>query len=415
MLTLLGGSAGGQALALGLAPLLTRLYDPRAFGILGLFVAVTTIAASVASLGLEQAVVLETDPRESRRAFGLSLLLASAIATAATIAGLAVCGTGLVRDSSLPAALLLLPAVLLAATSQILAAHALAIEAPRAVAALRFLRAAGVGGAQLALALVLPRTGLALVAGAILGQALAIAAVLPLLAHRPGPILGDLDAIRRLLARHRTLLAWSTPQTLLNSAGNALIPISIGRLSGAAAVGDVSLASRVTLLPAITLGEAMRQSMLATMSRLPDASALGALARRATLLLALLLVPSAIAFAFAAPDLFEFVFGSRWRSAGIEAGWLLAAQAAGIVNIPALTVITVRRWQHPHLVFQACTIPLRIAGLVIAGLEAGPQAAIAAYAVLSIAASLALTTVVLVRLAPPAPVARAGGLERQPA
>ena len=397
--TLLAGSGGSQLIALGLAPLLTRLYDPYAFGAFGMFVAVTTLAASVATLGLENAIVIERDPEQARVAFGCCLVVATGIAILTAALTALAWRVGLLPELSADAAWLVGPSVLALAAGNVLANRALSLERPGAVAIGRLLRGAGVGVAQTALAAA-SASGLSLIEGGLAGQAVALAATAWMLRATPGPRLGSAGECRALLVRHRSLLAWSSPQNVLNSLGNSAVPAIVGRIAGDDAVGGFTLANRVVLLPAVTLGEAMRQSLLTSMSRVAhDDAALWRLTARTTLALAVPLGGLAAVAMLTGPALFALVFGPRWGDAGVDAGLLLIAQAAGMANIPAVTVIVVRGWQRALFAFGAITLPVRLACLAFAG-SAGVVHGLAVWSALSAMSSLAVTVATLMRLRP---------------
>jgi O-antigen/teichoic acid export membrane protein len=397
--TLLVGSGGGQLIALCMAPVLTRLYDPAAFGTFGLFTAVATIAASAATLGLETVMVVERDARQARIAFGVGLVLSCASAVAVGLAGVALRDGGVLPDLAWP--WLLTPSVGALAAGQVLAGRALALERPEAVAAGRLLRGAGVGVGQAALALS-GATGLSLILGGLAGQVAAVAATGWMLRRSPGPALGDAGTRRVLFTRHRRLLAWSAPQNLLNAVGNSAVPVIIAGYGGKEAVGAFTLANRVVQLPAVTIGEALRQSLLASMSAIgADDAALRAMTVR---WFAAIVAPLGLLAAIglvAGPPVFAFAFGAAWRGAGLDAGLLLAAQASGIANIPALTAATVRGWQRGLFVFNATTLPVRLWACANAG---GVAAGLEAWCALSVLSSLAVTAGTLARLRP----ARAG-------
>ena len=401
--TLLAGSGGSQLIALGLAPLLTRLYDPHAFGALGMFTALTTLAASVASGGLENAIVIERDPEQSRIAFGLSLLLAAVCSCLTAALTWAAWRGGWLPEMPRAAVWLAGPSVLSLAAGNVLANRALSLERPAAVAAGRLLRGAGIGLAQTGLAAV-SASGLSLIVGGLVGQLAALVVTAFLLGDTGSPRLGSVEERSALLRRHRTLLAWSSPQTLLNNLGNSAVPTMLGRAAGSAAVGAFTLANRVVMLPAITIGEAMRQSLLTSMSRIAhDDAALRQLTWRATVGLAVPLGAAAALAMIMGPAVFAVVFGPGWRAAGLDAGLLLAAQAAGMANIPSVTVITVRGWQRELFAFGAVTLPVRLAALWVA-LAGGATRGLAAWCALSALASIAVTAATLVRLRPPMPV-----------
>ncbi len=387
---LMAGSVGSQGIALALAPLLTRLYGPAEFGVLGVFTAVASLAASVASLGLDAAIVVERDPEQARFAYGLSLVLAAAAALLAAAVAVVAFMSGWTGNLPTPALAMVPLSVLALGWGQVMVGRALALERAFAVAAGRFMRAAGVGAAQVALAAI-SASGTALVAGAVLGQVAAAAAVAFLLRRTPGPRAGA-AGFRAVVRRHGTLLGWSAPQMLLNNLGVSATPMILASYFPDPVIGNFALANRVVQVPAVTLGEAMRQSLLKSASDVAgDAAALSRLLARSTIALGAVLAAAAAMGWYGAPALFAVVFGERWRVAGTYAAWLLIGQAAGIANIPAVTAVTVCGLQRPFFLFQLVNLPVRL-GALAWGAAAGDAAlALASYALASVATSAAVT------------------------
>ena len=389
--TLLAGSAGGQAAALATAPLLARLYGLHAFGLYAVLAAATALAASIASLGVESAILLSRDPAERNDAYGASVLVALFVAAIATLIGLAWPLPGCPRSLML----LLGPSVFALGVGRAAANQALALDRHRAVATGRFLRSAGAGVVQLALAVAAP-TALSLAAGAVIGQALAAVATVAMIGRAGLPRLPSRANLRELAWRHQALLRWSAPQTLLNAFGNAVVPILVARCFGADAAGCFALANRVVQIPAATIGEALRQTLLSTMARQAnDESALLATTRRWSGGLLLGLGAATVLFAAIAEPLFALVFGPRWENAGVIASLLLAAEMAGISNIPAVTAIVVRMWQRELFAFQAAQLPFRVGAILLATTATD---AIAAWSALSFLGSLTVSGFVLRRL-----------------
>ena len=387
---LLVGSVGSQALAFGLSPFLTRLYGPAEFGVFGVFTAVTTLIASVASLGLEAAIVIERDPEQARYAYGLSLALAAAVSLAAAAAVLVAYLAGWTGGLSLPVLLMLPLSVLALGWGQAAVGRALSLDRAFAVASGRFMRAAGVGFAQLALGLV-AGTGVSLVAGALVGQVAACVTVGVLLRRSAGPLAG-LAGFRSVVRRHRRLLAWSAPQTLLSNLGASAVPVALAGRFPEATVGAFSLANRTVQVPAVTLGEAMRQSLLKSASDVShDPAALFGLLARATAMLGLALGAAAVAGWHLAPALFALVFGEPWRTAGAYAALLLVAQAAGIANIPAVTAVTVCGLQRPFFAIQAAGTAIRLAALAWGEATGDAWLALACFAAASALTSAAVS------------------------
>src|SRR5438093_718510 len=86
-LVLVAGTGAGQALAVVVSPIVSRLYTPRDFGVLGLFVAVASVLAVAAALRYETVVVVPTDDIDAAEVFaagcaavlGLTLVCACVI------------------------------------------------------------------------------------------------------------------------------------------------------------------------------------------------------------------------------------------------------------------------------------------------------------------------------------------------
>ncbi|HCJ30854.1 MAG TPA: polysaccharide biosynthesis protein, partial [Pseudomonas sp.] len=80
ILTVVTGTAGAQAITLAFMPVITRIYGPEAYGVLGTFLSVTMMLIPVAALTYPIAIVL---PKRDGDARGLVRL---ALATALTLA-----------------------------------------------------------------------------------------------------------------------------------------------------------------------------------------------------------------------------------------------------------------------------------------------------------------------------------------
>src|SRR5690625_2931605 len=70
------GTAGAQAITMAFSPVITRLYGPEAFGLLGTFAATLAIVTPIAALTYPIAIVLPKKDDDARGIAKLSLLLA---------------------------------------------------------------------------------------------------------------------------------------------------------------------------------------------------------------------------------------------------------------------------------------------------------------------------------------------------
>jgi len=77
VLSLLTGTTVSQLLPILISPLITRLYTPESFGILGVFVSISTILGSIANCRYELAIVLPKEDEEALNIVALSIAVAS--------------------------------------------------------------------------------------------------------------------------------------------------------------------------------------------------------------------------------------------------------------------------------------------------------------------------------------------------
>ena len=80
ILTVVSGTAGAQALTLAFMPVITRIYGPEAYGVLGTFLSVTLMLIPVAALTYPIAIVLPRRDGDARGLVRLSLRVALAMA-----------------------------------------------------------------------------------------------------------------------------------------------------------------------------------------------------------------------------------------------------------------------------------------------------------------------------------------------
>ena len=75
------GTAGAQAIVIAFSPIITRLYGPEAFGILGTFMAIVAVITPIAALSYPIAIVLPKEDSDARGIARLSAYIALGVAT----------------------------------------------------------------------------------------------------------------------------------------------------------------------------------------------------------------------------------------------------------------------------------------------------------------------------------------------
>jgi len=383
--TVVTGTLAAQAAALAAVPLLTRLYDPAAFGAFGLITALAGIAATVATGRWELAVVL---PERDEDAAGVVLL--ALLATVAAVLVLA--GAVAVAGPWLPHAGLLwwLPAMLLlTASAEVLAQWNLRRERYGTVARAQGARAAVMVAVQAAAGAVAP-----VPAGLLGGQALGQCAQVATLAWRNAPFAWPgVARLRALARRYRDFPLYGAPQALVNALSQYGPAVVLAAAFGEASVGLYWLALRVLSLPDTVLNQPLRQVFYRDASHDPEH--LHRRLARTTLALAAVGLPVAMAVVLAGPALFAWAFGAEWEAAGAFARWLAPWWFLGFVNVPCVAVIPLLRLQGPFLAYEVALAVARLGALLLGATQGDALTAVAAYALTGAVFNAALIAFVL--------------------
>lgn len=341
VLKLTTGTVIAQALSIGFLPILTRLFTPEDFGLLTLYVALTSVLAAFATLRLEHAIIL------SRSNIGAAHLLLGTVGVAAIFALIlfvvvAVFGSRIAIALGTPELEPWLFAV---------PASVLLISAYQGLRywSIRRTRFGSVANAAVAKALSMNVTATALGVGSSAGRSVGLVL---------GQIAGDLANMLVLLVASRKTLQKLIPKarlrrvvagikryrhlvaTLLTTHGAASIysrlPVfGISTLFGSTSLGFFGLAERVTQAPfaliAGSIGDVYRQRATVAYQQNGRFDALMLATVKRTALIALPLYALGIALA---PTVFAFVFGESWREAGEYAAILLVGGYFSFVSVP---------------------------------------------------------------------------------
>ncbi len=364
-LTLMAGGALAQALPLLLGPLLTRLYDPAAFGLYHLFGAVAANIAVVACARYEHALPLARDDDEARALVAICRWVLLGVTGLAALGAL---GWAAVIGASWP---LWLPAAVGSLGLLSLATlRALRAQRFNALATSRVLQHGG--GAALQAVAGFGGVGLSGLIAAPIAAALAAAAWLR--APRQ-PTAAPRALLRTVARRHRDFPLLNTPHAFMGALQDTLAVALIAAWQGPAAAGFWGLSLRYLKAPATLVGGAVSQALYSPLAAAGTATVQGrASVRRVMRTLALLALPLVLALWLAAPAAFAAAFGEAWREAGELSRALALYVGVHFVASP-LSVATMawgaQAWALKlSLVGQALFVAALAAGLAWGGLNA---------------------------------------------
>jgi len=367
------GTAGAQAITMAFAPVISRLYSPEAFGLLGTFTAVVAMITPIAALSYPIAIVL---PREDSVAKGIARLSAYiSLAMAMVVALFLLTGRhkllGLLQVEAIAAFVLLIPLnILFAAWLEIaqqwlIRKNLFHIKAKAAVAQALLVNSAmtGIGwfNPVAAVLIVLSTIGSALHAALLyFGLSQAKQEKLQESDSQPG------ESLLALAKRHYDFPLYRAPQVFINAISQSLPVLMLASFFGPASAGFYVLCKRLLEMPSALIGKSVGDVFY---SRITEAAHRGEnltrLIVKATLALAVIgFLPFAIVIAYG-PWLFGVVFGAEWVVAGEYARWLALMMFFFFINKPAIAAVPVMGLQRTLIIYEIFSTGTKILALYI--------------------------------------------------
>lgn len=312
----------GQLLVIAAAPILTRLFSPEDFGVLGVYASILGIVSVVASLRYEQAIPLPKSDAVAANVLVAALYFALLISL---VTGIAIFFfktriAELVGLSGHEYTLYLIPVgVLLVGAFQCLSNWAIRKEAFPAIAQTTLMQGGGSVATQLAAGIV-GAGAPGLVIGQIVGQVAGLGRLARLLVNDPGRPIKSVSTrnLKRVIGRYRSFPIVFTWSALLNSIGLMGPTILLAAFYGATVVGWYALVQRILGVPTSLLGRAVTNAFFSESARLAreDPPELGRLFLSVLKNLTLMGVVTIVPLGLISPWLFPFVFGDNWTTAG---------------------------------------------------------------------------------------------------
>lgn len=369
---LAGGSAFGQALALAVSPVLTRLYTPEDFGVLATYAAALAVIAAVAALRYEFAIPLPTDQRQAANLTVLCLGLVGGVTALVTV-GVWALGPALVQLVGAPALgpyLWLLPLGVLG-TGAYATFNYWAIRQGtfNDIARTRLSQSVSQVGTQLGLGALVPGP-VGLLVGQIVGQAAGSMRLARIAWRDSKAAFGEVSmrGIRRIAHRYRRFPLISSGSALLNTAGLQVPALLVIAFFGIEVGGWFALAQRVAGNPLNVIGTAVSQVYTNEAPRVlkeDPKDLLRLFLGTAKKLLVVGVVPVAV-LAVSGPWLFGVVFGGEWVEAGLYARYLSLLFLARFIAVPLSQTLNILERQDLLLGWDTARLVVAVGALVVA-------------------------------------------------
>jgi O-antigen/teichoic acid export membrane protein len=371
-----GGTAAAQLITFAFSPLITRLYGPEAFGVLGVFLAALAVVMPLSNLTYGIAIVIPKSDREAKALIKLSILIGLVVTI---LLGMALGifhkpianAIGFTAASSL---LFLGPIVVFfSATAQPLQQWLVRRKQFRVISRIALIEATVSGSSKTAIGLIVATAPVLLMLNATVGIVNTLllwqSARRTLMGERQEPsdsLNESTNAIsfKAVAFKYRDFPLFRTPQVWLNTVSHSIPTLMLAAFVGPAAAGFYSMARRVLGLPSTLISKAVGTVFLPHITAASHRSEkLRPLIIKSTLALGLVgLLPFTIVVVFG-PGLFLFIFGDKWGVAGEYARWLAIWLYFGFINVPSVQSIPLLDLQGYFLLYEILVVALRMGAL----------------------------------------------------
>lgn len=345
VLTLMTGTTFAQAIVVLIAPILTRLYSPEDFGILGIYLSITSILFVIINGRYEPAIML---PGENETAANLTVLSIVISITVSLLLLLAVLFFGknisnIFDSPGLESWLYLIPvSTFFTGIYQALSYWSNRKKSYKRLAASKIAQSSTASAAQLGFGFLKMNGGL--VTGAVLGHIASSAALM-------FQVLKEDLSYKKEISKERILEAatkyiefpkFSIWGALINSLSFNVITLLIAAVFSTTIVGFYALINRVLALPSTIIGTSISQVYFEQASSEMKETGRASETFYYTLKkLFIIGVPIFIIIFLVVEDLFVIAFGSKWEEAGFYAKILLPFFLVRFISSTLSTTMTV--------------------------------------------------------------------------
>jgi len=366
-----GGTIVGQAIAVLASPIITRLYSPSEYGVLGVYMSALALASVAAMLRYEVAIPVGETNREAANVCGLSMLLAVVTSVLSGVAVLLL-GRSLFRSfasESVTAMAWLLPLGMLAsAVYQCLSFWAVRKQDYRSLAHTKLTQSAGMVVAQIVLG-GFGGGAVGLMIGHMIGRAGGVGMLARQVMKNDRAHIAEIDrdGMRAAAVKYRQFPQFSLPAAFLDTAIANLPILLIANLFGIQVAGWFTLVQRVLFVPAGLLTASVSQVYLGEIAEVKRSrpEALPGIFLRRCKQMAMVGAALTVVVVLAVVQLVPFVFGEKWKNAAVCGAILSPLLLASVVASPFGCTLDVLRRQDMHLARDVIRALLMIAGVML--------------------------------------------------
>jgi len=367
---LMTGTGIGQIVPIAFSPILTRLFSPEDFGLLALYIAVTSILGIVACGRYELAIMLPEREEDSANILALSIMIALGLG-ALTLGAISLWHDEIAQmlgNEDIASWLFLVPvSLILTGCYQSFNYWLNRKKEFGTLAKSRVLQSGSIASSQVAIGSVKPSVDGGLIVGNILGQFMTVVYFVIKCLPSLKKVGRDIDRHSMSLnaRRYKKFPLYSSWGSLCDTTAVQIPVIVISRSFGASIIGLFSFTFKILSLPFNLIATSISQVMLAKAVEMAreQPEALAPYILKIFFILCIVVSPMIVVMQIWGEPLFAFVFGEKWRQAGDFAGMLSLAVAARFTVSPLSAVLILEHhiargvaWQVFYLITISLTL-----------------------------------------------------------
>jgi len=373
VIILASGAAGAQAIAMILSPIITRMYGPEAYGIMGTFTSIISIIAPVAALTYPIAIVLPKNDSNAKGIIRLSLIITLLISITSLLI-IILFNKKIVEIFNINEIvhyMYLIPLVIIFGGLMEVSEQWLIRTQQFAVnAKVTILQALIINGSKIGIGLFYPFASVLVILN-VLANGLK-ATMMIVFAKKSTYRNKDDDKsekeknIKRLAREYYDFPLYRAPETFLNAISNSLPILMLAAFFGPASAGFYSIGRTVLSMPSRLIGKSVGDVFYPRIATAANNNEnITKLIIKATLALGFVgILPYGLIIAFG-PYIFSLVFGSEWIIAGEYARWIALWSFFAFMNRPSVRSLPVLSAQRFHLIYTVFMLVTRLGVLAL--------------------------------------------------
>ena len=365
--TLITGTTVAQVIPIAISPILTRIYSPKDFGVLTLYVSICAVFSVIATLRYELAIVQPKDNQDAKSIVIISFILVTIVSFICLILALLYnyLDLKILHDKNIAVWLYLIPLSVFCMGVYNISNYWLLRESRyKDMSKSKMIQGTSLSISQVSLGAM--KNG-GLIFGYLIGQTISTFFIFKRSNSSLKKVKNPTIKIcKENLKKYKAMPLYSAPGAFADNFSTQLPIFTITYIFGSYATGIFGLTFRILNMPASLVSQAISQVVykkVIDQNHNKNQEYLLIFVFKVFLSLLILVTPFATIIWFFGEDIFGFIFGIEWRQAGSMASILIIAIVLRFAVSPLSTILAIDSniilgvsWQFCYLVTLSCTL-----------------------------------------------------------